>query len=102
MAELDDLRRDIDRVDEGLVRLLNERARYVCEIGRLKKRLGLEVYQPDREQDVFNRVRQMAAEGPLSPDAVARLFERIVDEARSLEQTVVHGDGHDRERLPRA
>ena len=34
---LDDLRNDIDRVDEVLVRLLNERARCVCEIGRLKK-----------------------------------------------------------------
>ena len=37
MATLEDLRRDIDRVDEVLVRLLNERARRVCEIGRLKK-----------------------------------------------------------------
>ena len=75
MAELDDLRRDIDRVDEGLVRLLNERARYVCEIGRLKKSLGMEVYQPDRERNVFDRVRRMAADGPLSPDAIVRLFE---------------------------
>ena len=37
LAALDDLRRDIDRVDEVLVRLLNERARRVCEVGRLKK-----------------------------------------------------------------
>ena len=92
MAELDDLRRDIDRVDEELVRLLNERAHYVCEIGRIKKRLSMEVYQPDREKDVFDRVRRMAADGPLRPDAIVRLFERIIDEARSLERTVVHGD----------
>jgi chorismate mutase len=89
---LDELRRDIDRVDEVLVRLLNERARRVCEIGRLKKSLGLEVYQPDREKDVLTHVRTVACEGPLGPDAIGRLFERIIDEARRLERRVVHGE----------
>jgi chorismate mutase len=92
MNTLDELRRDIDRVDEVLVRLLNERARRVCEIGRLKRELGIEVYQPDREKDVLRHVRAIASEGPLGPDAVARLFERIIDEARRLERRVVHGD----------
>jgi chorismate mutase-like protein len=90
MATLDDLRNDIDRVDEVLVRLLNERARVACEIGRLKKELGTEVYQPEREKQVLAHVRGIAAEGPLGPDAIARLFERIIDEARSLERRVIH------------
>ncbi|MEQ1871385.1 MAG: chorismate mutase [Vicinamibacterales bacterium] len=89
---LDDLRKDIDRVDEVLVRLLNERARCVCEIGRLKKEQGIEVYQPNREKDVLSHVRAIAAEGPLGPDAIARLFERIIDEARRLERRVVHDE----------
>jgi len=83
---LEELRQDIDRVDEVLVRLLNERARCVCEIGRLKKELGIEVYQPDREKDVLKHVREVACEGPLGPDAIGRLFERIIDEARRLER----------------
>lgn len=89
---LDDLRNDIDRVDEVLVRLLNERARCVCEIGRLKKESGMAVYQPDREKQVLAHVRAVASEGPLGPDAIARLFERIIDEARTLERRVVHGE----------
>lgn len=92
MSSLEDLRRDIDRVDEVLVRLLNERARCVCEIGRIKKDLGIEIYQPDREKDVLNHVRTVGAEGPLGSDAIARLFERIIDEARRLERRVVHGE----------
>lgn len=92
MTSLDDLRRDIDRVDEVLVRLLNERARCVCEIGRIKKELGIAIYQPDREKDVLNHVRGVGAEGPLGADAIARLFERIIDEARRLERRVVHGE----------
>jgi chorismate mutase len=89
---LEDLRRNIDRVDEVLVRLLNERARCACEVGRLKKELGIDVYQPEREKAVLQHVRDVAAEGPLGPDAIGRLFERIIDEARRLERRVVHGE----------
>jgi len=92
MPTLDDLRNDIDRVDEVLVRLLNERARVACEIGRLKKAQGVEIYQPEREKQVLEHVRNVAVEGPLGADAIARLFERIIDEARRLERRVVHGE----------
>jgi len=92
VSMLDDLRSDIDRVDEVLVRLLNERARCVCEIGRLKKELGLGVYQPSREKDVLDHVRRVATEGPLGPTAIGRLFERIIDEARRLERRVMRDE----------
>ena len=80
---LDDLRQDIDRVDEVLVRLLNERARCVCEIGRLKKEQGIEIYQPDREKEVLKHVREVACEGPLGPDA-ADVSDRDHGPARDL------------------
>ena len=96
MPTLDELRKDIDRVDEVLVRLLNERARCACEIGRIKKQQNVEIYQPDREKQVLEHVRSIAAEGPLDPEAIARLFERIIDEARRLERRVVHGESIDK------
>jgi chorismate mutase len=96
MPTLDELRKNIDRVDEVLVRLLNERARCACEIGELKKAQNIEIYQPDREKLVLEHVRSIAAEGPLDPEAIARLFERIIDEARRLERRVVHGESADK------
>src|SRR5579864_8653503 len=92
MRTLDELRDDIDRVDEVIVRLLNERARVAVEIGVLKKQLDVPIYQPDREKQVLAHVRSVASEGPLGPDAIARLFERIIDEARRLERRAVHGE----------
>ena len=92
MPTLEEMRRDIDRIDEVLVRLLNERARCACEIGKLKKTQNVEIYQPDREKQVLEHVRSVAAEGPLEPEALVRLFERIIDEARRLERRVVHGE----------
>ena len=85
---LDDLRRDIDRVDEVLVRLLNERARCVCEIGRLKKENNLPIYEPQREAAVIARVKELNTKlgGPLDEQAIGRLYERIIDEARRIQR----------------
>jgi chorismate mutase len=82
---LDDLRREIDRLDERLVELLSARAACALEIGRVKKASGLPVYQPAREADVLAHVQSLNP-GPLDDQAMKRLFERIIDEARRLER----------------
>lgn len=82
---LDELRERIDQLDAELIRLLNERAACALEIGRTKVSLGLETYQPGREHEVLRRVRERNP-GPLDGEAVTRLFERIIEEARRLEQ----------------
>ena len=84
-AELKRLRDAIDRVDEVLVKLLNQRARYAVEIGEIKGHLALPVYVPDREKDVLCHV-EAASRGPLETAAVRRLFERIIDESRRVER----------------
>lgn len=79
-----ELREEIDRVDEELLRLLNRRARIAVEIGELKRRAGLPVFDASREREVLSRPR--AAEGPLGRGAVARIFRRIVRESRRAEE----------------
>ena len=88
MKEIDELRRRIDALDEQLVRLLNERASCALAIGTLKQRMGMQIYQPSREVEVLRHVQACttAMGGPLSPAALTRLFERIIDEARRLER----------------
>lgn len=87
---IDDLRRRIDDLDEQIVALLNARADCALRIGHIKDALGLAIYQPDRERDVLAHVRRVN-EGPLDDEAVARLFERIIDEARRLERIAKAG-----------
>lgn len=85
-AELEELRRRIDMLDEHLVRLLNARAACALEIGRLKRALDIPVYQPAREAEVLAHIDGVNT-GPLDQQAIRRLFERIIDEARHLERT---------------
>ena len=84
-ADLDDLRRRIDLLDESLVKLLNARAACALEVGRLKREAGVPIYQPAREAEVLQNVEKVNM-GPLDQPAMKRLFERIIDEARHLER----------------
>ena len=86
---VEDWRRKIDEIDRRLVALLNERSRCVVEIGRIKRQTGDPLYQPDREEQVLAGVVSENS-GPLPDAAIRRLFERILDEARSVERTAMH------------
>jgi chorismate mutase len=82
---IDHWRIRIDELDLQLVALFNERTQCAIEIGHIKKRLGLEIYSPTREAQVIANVTN-ANHGPLDADAIRRLFERVIDEARRIER----------------
>ena len=91
MAEvmsIEELRSRIDVIDEQLVRLLNVRVACAVEVGRLKHEAGMAIYQPERKAQVLTRVRATAIElaGPLEAEALVRIFERVIDEARRAER----------------
>jgi chorismate mutase len=83
--DINDWRKKIDELDARLVELLNERSRCVEEVGKLKRRDGQPLYQPEREREILERVQRLNR-GPLEDGALKRLFERILDEARVVEQ----------------
>lgn len=85
MEQLADCRVRIDAVDLKILALLNERTEIVEEIGRIKQRLTLPIYEPKREEQVFRNVISNNR-GPLSGEAVKRVFERIIDEMRTVQR----------------
>ena len=84
-ADLKPWRVRIDEIDSVMVQLLNERSRCANIIGHLKKKLQIPVYAPRREEEVLRHVIAHN-QGPLPDDAVRNIFERIIDETRSLER----------------
>jgi len=85
LETLRDCRDRIDELDRRILGLLNERTRVVEEIGRVKQILDLPIYEPKRENEVFENVTVNNA-GPLTPDGVKRVFERIIDEMRNVQR----------------
>jgi chorismate mutase len=82
---LDQYRIEIDSLDLRSLDILNERTRIVEKIGAVKREASLPVYEPKREDAVYRNVLSHN-QGPLSEAAVRRLFERIIDEMRTLQR----------------
>ncbi len=87
MDDIEGWRKRIDEIDLKLVELLNERSQCALEIGKIKKKRKVEIYDPRREETVIDNVRRVST-GPLTKEAVQRLFERIVDESRRAQREV--------------
>ena len=92
MDDIEDWRKEIDEIDLKLVELLNRRSQCAIEIGRIKNKLNVEIYDPSREEAVIENVRRVSP-GPLTKEAVQRLFERIVDESRRAQREVRNSEG---------
>ena len=92
LEDLARCREKIDELDARLVDLLNERTTVVEEIGRIKQHLTLRIYEPKREEQVFANITGHN-HGPLSPEAVRRIFERIIDEMRTIQRVRMVSDG---------
>ncbi len=85
LKEIEHLRLKIDQIDRKMVKLINQRALYANKIGEIKRQLGMPVYVPEREVQVLENVKK-SNPGPLSNEAIGRIYERIIDESRRLER----------------
>jgi chorismate mutase-like protein len=83
--DLSEWRARIDALDQQLVDLLNQRMLCVLEIGRLKREHGRPVQDLERERAILERLTAYN-QGPLSNQAIEELFNRIMQEARKLEE----------------
>ena len=84
--ELSDWRGRIDTLNLRMLELLNERAACAQAIAELKKKMMLPIYDPQREKQVFDAVLSRN-QGPLSDEAIRRIFECIIAEHRRLEES---------------
>ncbi len=80
--DLKQLREQIDRLDDEVLKLVNQRAGLAQRIGHLK--LNSVVLRPEREAQVLRRIQDQNA-GPLSNKAVTQLFTEIMSQCRALE-----------------
>src|SRR3972149_9104501 len=85
MKELEKLRKDIDRIDSEILRLLNERANAAIEIGKIKKEEKMAAHVPQRERQVYERLEK-ENQGPFPNEAIRVVFREIMSASLSLEQ----------------
>ncbi|HEV7219041.1 MAG: chorismate mutase [Terriglobales bacterium] len=89
--DISDWRVKIDEIDRRLVELLSERAHAAHEIGKLKSKIGMPIYEPDRERTVFNNATKVN-NGPLPNRDLLRIYERIMDVMRQIQREEIAPD----------
>lgn len=80
-----ELRKEIDRIDDRIVELLNRRAEIAAEIGRLKAHTRTHYFTPERERAVLKRLVQHS-KGPLEPPALRAVYREVISACRALEK----------------
>ncbi|MCX5907752.1 MAG: chorismate mutase, partial [Deltaproteobacteria bacterium] len=81
---LKSLRQKIDSLDREILRLLNERAGIVREVGRVKSKFQISPYNPQREEEIVQTLKALNP-GPFPGEAIASVFREIISACRSLE-----------------
>ncbi len=85
MQDLERYRKDIDKLDEQILQLLNERMNVVKAIGELKDRAQSSVYRPERERAIIKRLEKLNG-GLLSAKAIEAIYQEIFAVSRNLEK----------------
>ena len=82
---LSKLRIQIDAIDDQLLKLLNERAELVHEVGEVKKKDGLEIYAPEREEKLLQAL-VAKSQGRLPEKSIRAIYREVMSAALALEQ----------------
>ena len=82
---LEEIRHRIDTLDTELLRLLSERADLVHDVGVVKKKEGLSIYAPEREEAVFQRLLKLNS-GRLPEKSIRAIYREIMSAALALEE----------------
>ncbi len=85
MEEIKQLRKEIDEVDEQILRFLSKRTEICRSIGLVKEKHGIPVQDFPRESDVYERMRERAAELGLAPSHVEAIYRQIVNMCSSVQ-----------------
>ncbi len=89
MDELQKIRGTIDKLDEQIQSLINQRAKCAQDIAELKRSSGNNsvFYRPEREAEVLRKIRERNP-GPLSDERIGHLFREIMSACLALEESL--------------
>ena len=88
--ELESLRDEIDQIDEQVVSLLNKRVRAAAEIGKIKHEMGVDPYDPSREEQVFEKIEGLN-EGSVPNDSLRAIYREVISSSIALEKDLTIG-----------
>ena len=88
--ELEILRHEIDQIDSNIVTLLNQRVGKAAQIGKIKEKMGVDPYDPAREEQVFEKISELN-QGPMYESSLRTIYREVISASIALERDLVIG-----------
>lgn len=85
MDDIKKLRKKIDTLDNKIINLIKERALTALKVGEIKKLHNIPLYVPEREQEIYERIKATDCT-PISSESLINIFREIISACRSLEE----------------
>lgn len=86
MNKLNTLRKKIDNIDKKILDLIAQRLGVVQEIGREKRRIGIEIIDKEREEAIFNDLIKSGQEKKVSPEIIESVWKILIKASYVLEE----------------
>lgn len=84
--ELKEIRAHLDRLDNAILTLLAERLSYSKNVAENKLERGMERYQPEREQEIIDKAKEIAKNNNLNPQLAEDIFKKIIQESNNIQR----------------
>ncbi|MBU3913531.1 MAG: chorismate mutase [Nanoarchaeota archaeon] len=86
MNQLEIYRRQIDRINQNILKSLKERDKISVKIGKYKKTNGNKVYDKKREQEIIKKIKNSALKNKLDEKHIVKIFKLIIKHSRKLQK----------------
>jgi chorismate mutase len=83
------IRSEIEEIDQQIIMLIAKRISLLPKIIDYKKQQHLNIFQPEREKQLFQKYWCLARERHLNPEFVRKLFELIIEESRNQQEDLL-------------
>ncbi|KGX89399.1 3-deoxy-7-phosphoheptulonate synthase [Pontibacillus halophilus JSM 076056 = DSM 19796] len=83
--ELDQLRLELDEINQELLTLINKRAKVAQQIGQTKQQQGMNRYDPVRERQMLDQIKNLN-DGPFEQSTIEHIFKEIFKASLELQE----------------
>ena len=90
---MEELRKKIDEVDTKIVKLIAERIRIAEQVGKEKKKQGIQIEDREREKVVLEKVKSIAHSENISQEDLGSIYRQIITVSRGMQGAVVAFQG---------
>jgi chorismate mutase len=80
------VRKEIDKLDDMLLKLFKKRSKLVERVGLIKKKHKLPIFNKDREIEISHKLEKFAQKHKLRPEFLKRVWKAMIDEAKVIEK----------------